>query len=107
MTIVVRIATPQDADVARRGGDEAFAAVRSVYRPNSAARMNLSALAPDLERLLAEIDGEVAGTVQFCDSDGCLRVVGLAVLPRFRRRGVARALIEELATRARDKGCRA
>jgi len=107
MATLVRMAKPRDAEAARRVGDEAFATVRSVYHPNSAAYANLSAVAPTLERLVAEDDGQVVGTVRFGVSGDCLRVIGLAVLPQFQRRGVARALVHELARVAKAKGCRA
>ena len=51
---------------------------------------------PGLERLVAEVDGQVVGTVCFGVFGDRLRVIGLAVLPELRRRGVARALVEEL-----------
>src|SRR3954470_24976773 len=107
MATSTRIATP--ADAAEAGGleEEAFASVRSVYRPNAAARANLSAIAPELERLVAEEDGKLVGTVRFGVFGDRLRVIGLAVLPSFRRRGVARELVEELARIAGGKRCRA
>jgi len=106
MAISVRFANTEDEEAAGRVSEEAFAAVRRFYRPNPAAHANLSAIAPALERLVAEDGGPIVGTVRFGIFDGCMRVVGLAVPPRFQRRGVARALIEEVARLARDKGCR-
>ena len=107
MATLVRMARPEDQEAVRRVSDEAFATVRPVYRPNPAAHSNLSAIAPALERLIAEEDGHVVGTARFGVFDDCLRVIGLGVPPPFRRRGVARALIEQLARLAKDKGCRA
>src|SRR5262245_27906873 len=107
MAISVRFATAADEAAAGCVGGEAFATVRRIYRPNPAALANLSAIVPAPERLVAEDGGQIVGTVRFGVFDGCLRVVGLAVLPRSQRRGVARALIEELARLARDKRCRA
>jgi GNAT superfamily N-acetyltransferase len=107
MTISVRLAKTEDGEAAGRVSDEAFADVRRIYHPSPAARTNLSAIAPTLERLVAEDGVQIVGTVRFSIIDACLRVIGLAVLPQFQRRGVARALIAELARLARDKGCRA
>src|SRR5690242_20068445 len=104
MTISVRMAKPDDADAVREVGDAAFLPLRSIYRPNAAARANLSAMAPALERLVAELDGQLVGTVRFGVIDDCLRVIGLAVLPGFQRRGVARGLIQELIGRAKESG---
>src|SRR5262245_49882752 len=106
MAISVRFAKTEDEEAAGRVSNEAFAAMRRFYRPNPAAQANLSAIAPALERLVAEDGGQIVGTVRFGIFDGCLRVIGLAVLPRFQRRGVARALIGELARLAKDKGYR-
>jgi ribosomal protein S18 acetylase RimI-like enzyme len=107
MATSIRMATPADADAARRVEEEAFATLRSVYRPNAAARANLFAIAPALERLVAEVDGRIVGTVRFGIFGDRLRVIGLAVLPTFRPRGVARALVEELARVAKLRVCRA
>jgi len=107
MAISVRLARPEDAEAVRRVGDEAFATVRQLYHPSPAAHANLSTMAPALERLVAEDGGEVVGAVRFGNFDDCLRVIGLAVLPQSRRRGVARALIQQLAGVARNRGCRA
>jgi predicted N-acetyltransferase YhbS len=107
MATSIRMATPTDADAAGRVEEEAFATVRSIYRPNAAAHANRFAIAPTLERLVAEVDGRIVGTVRFGVFGDRLRVIGLAVLPELRRRGVARALVEELARVAKLKGCRA
>jgi ribosomal protein S18 acetylase RimI-like enzyme len=107
MATSVRMATPTDAAATLHVEEEAFATVRSLYRPNDAARANLSAIAPALERLVAEVDGRVVGTVRFGVFGDRLRVIGLAVVPTFRRCGVARALVEELTRVGKLKGCRA
>jgi predicted N-acetyltransferase YhbS len=107
MATSIRMATPTDAAAAERVEEEAFATVRSIYRPNAAAHANRFAIAPTLERLVAEVDGRIVGTVRFGVFGDRLRVIGLAVLPELRRRGVARALVEELARVAKLKGCRA
>jgi len=107
MAIIVRMALPADAEVVRRIDEAAFAPLRSIYRPNQAARANLAALVPTLERLVAENTGQIVGTVRFWTSDNRLRVIGLAVLPQCQRQGIARSLIEELVQIARTRGCQA
>ena len=107
MSVFVRMARPEDAEAARRVADDAFASLRSVYRPAPAALANLSAMSPALERLVAEEDGIVVGTTRFTVLGDCMRVIGLAVAEPRRRRGVARALVDELARIAGDRGCRA
>lgn len=107
MAILVRVARPEDAEAVRRVGEDAFATVRSIYRPNAAAQTNVSAMSAALERLIADDNGQIVGTVRFGVFEDCLRVIGLAVPTQCRRRGVARALIDELTRIARDRGCRA
>lgn len=107
MPVVVRIAGVNDVETTRRVTDEAFASVRSIYLPNALARAHLTTLAPTLERLVAESDGQIVGTVRFGIDEGCLRIVALAVLPAYRRQGVARALLVALLSFAQDQGCRA
>ena len=105
--LTIRTSTPDDADAVQRVTDLAFESVRLIYRPNPAAMANLQSIAPALERLVAEVDGQIVGTVRFGVFDDCLRVIGLAVLPQLRRSGVARSLIQSLEEIARDKRCRA
>ena len=105
--LVVRTATREDEELARRVGDEAFATVRSVYRPAPKATANTAAISPALERLVAEDGDQIVGTVRFRVLDDRLRVVALAVVPSCRRRGVARALVDQLMVIAKDRGCRA
>jgi len=107
MAISVRLARPEDENALQRVGEEAFAAVRRLYRPGPAALENLSKIAPVLERLVADDNGQVVGTVRYGTFNDCLRVIGLGVVPQFQRRGIARALVEELARLAKEKGCRA
>jgi ribosomal protein S18 acetylase RimI-like enzyme len=105
MAISVRFAKTEDDEAVGCVSGEAFAGVRRLYSPNPTARAHLSTIAPRLERLVAEDGAQIVGTLRFGRFDGCMRIIGLAVLPRFQRRGVARALIEEVARLAWDRGC--
>jgi ribosomal protein S18 acetylase RimI-like enzyme len=104
MALVVRAAGPVDDEAARRVAALAFETVRAVYRPSPAAVATASEI--ELERLVAIADGDVVGTVRFGVADERLRVIGLAVLPACRRRGIARALLDELARIAQARGGR-
>jgi GNAT superfamily N-acetyltransferase len=57
-------------------------------------------------RFVAEVDGAVAGTVSGGDGDvaGTAAMTAMWVDPRFRRRGVGRALVKHLVDWATDKG---
>jgi GNAT superfamily N-acetyltransferase len=67
---------------------------------------------PRFQCLIAECDGEPAGLALYFfiystwTSRNGLYLEDLYVAPQFRRRGVARALLTELAQLARDAGCR-
>lgn len=66
---------------------------------------------PDAEVLVAELDGEVVGVAayQLIDllerSDPQCRITALVVDDRYRRRGVAYALLHTIEESARDLGC--
>lgn len=106
MAHLVRLATADDAEAVRRVGEAAFADHRGIYQPNDAAVANLATLAPALERLVAESSNAIVGTVRFGRAGGVMRVIGLAVHPRWRLRGVARALIDAVHGIARIHQCR-
>ena len=105
MALVVRPAAAGDVEVIRELSERAFSTVRHIYRPNARALENRSRLA--LECLIAFSDGVPAGVVQWAFKDDTLRVIGLAVLPEQRRRGIARGFVERLSHIASERGCRA
>src|SRR5262249_8732335 len=71
-----------------------------------AARASIAALTPEPQRLVAEEDGRIVGTVCFRVDGDLLRVMGLAVLPLCRHRGIARSLVRCLAGIAEERKCR-
>jgi len=104
MALVVRPGAAGDLEVIRELGERAFATVRHIYRPNKRALENRSRLA--LECLIAFSDDVPAGVVRWACEGDTLRVIGLAVLPQYRRRGIARSLIERLCHIAAERSCR-
>lgn len=74
----------------------AAATLRPIYRPNPKALVNKAQVRAHLHRLVAIIDGHVVGTVQYQVADQSVRIMGLGVHPDFRRRGVARHLLQFL-----------
>lgn len=99
--IVVRRAET-DADL------QAWIRVRRVVLPDESAgtvEQQRARMTPDLVFLLAELDGELAGS-GFSDRSniGTRFAVAPRVLPEFRRRGVGTALLRELVAHAAELG---
>jgi ribosomal protein S18 acetylase RimI-like enzyme len=101
--MLVRAAGPDDAAEVERAVASAVARLREIYRPSPDAIAHAKTL--PLERLVAADGDRIAGTVQFRVDGHVLRVVGLAVVPACQRRGVARALVEQLVAVALERGC--
>lgn len=53
--------------------------------------------------LVAELDGQIAGSAQILDWPHGAEIADLAVAPAFRRRGIGRALVEALLEHARAR----
>jgi len=104
MKIQVHDARPQDADDLRIINDQMDLSLRKVYRPTQAGYANRSRISKDLTRIVAVSNGKVVGTAQHYVGDGVLRLLGLAVHEEYRRRGIARALVNRLLDLAEEKG---
>jgi len=61
--------------------------------------------APGMTRCLARIDGEPAGAASVRLETGIAQLCGATTLPRFRRRGVQRALLDARLAWAREAAC--
>ena len=102
VSIVVREARSEDAAAVDEVGRLAVADLRKVYRPTPSAVKR--ARAQRTTCLVAVLDGRIVGTVR-CRAEGDrLHLMGPMVHPDFRRRGVARAIVESVATIARTIG---
>jgi len=66
--------------------------------------MQLFARAPDFQRYIARIDGELAGVAELRLDDGIAQLCGAATLPHFRRRGVQTQLLQQRLADAREAG---
>jgi ribosomal protein S18 acetylase RimI-like enzyme len=67
--------------------------------------MDDMARAPGLRRYVALVDGEIAGAASARIDHGILQLCGASTLPRFRRRGVQRALLGSRLVAGRADGC--
>ncbi|MEZ4598674.1 MAG: GNAT family N-acetyltransferase [Syntrophotaleaceae bacterium] len=74
----------------------ATATLRQIYRPKQRAIENKSRISPGLQRLVAVVDGQVVGTVQYYIENQSVCLVGLGVAADYRQKGVARSLIRHL-----------
>jgi ribosomal protein S18 acetylase RimI-like enzyme len=86
--------------------EAAFAAERSIYRPTDETVARQSPCNDETTRLVADLNGQIVGTVQYDRQDQRLHLVGLATHPRFQRMGVAQAMINWIADRAGTLGSR-
>lgn len=116
MPLLLRPAAPQEYDAVGRLTLDAYAANGYLAEDDfyAAHLLDAASRAADAELVVAELDGQLAGTVTFCPEGSRFREVGLpgegefrmlAVAPGARRRGVARALVGHVVGRSRDLGC--
>ena len=100
----IRLATADDQAAADQVTQRAFAELRRVYRPKE--EFEPRAETP-LIRLVAEMHGSIVGTVSYATEADRLHLRSLAVDATYRRRGIARALVERLSDLAKDAKLRA
>jgi ribosomal protein S18 acetylase RimI-like enzyme len=113
MAVEVRLALPEEYDAVGRLTRDAYAASGHITEEDfyEAQLLDAAGRARDAELYAALLDGRLAGTVTFCTvgsrmselarpGEGEFRM--LAVHPGFRRRGVARALVDTCVARARE-----
>ena len=91
--VVVRFASLEENANARKIVEKAFAPVRKIYRPTSDAVSTADDDSLESSLILALIDDVPIGSVCIYAQAESLRVSQLAVLPSFRKRGVARQLL--------------
>ena len=102
--ITTRQATPNDAQEVQSVMDAAFASVRDVYRPKPDAVPTSENADLDTETIVALVVGEMAGAVCVYSEGAALHVSQLAVVPKLRKRGVARALLQSVNDAAIQRG---
>jgi ribosomal protein S18 acetylase RimI-like enzyme len=115
MGVVVRPADPAEHEAVGRLTLDAYAANGYIVEDDfyAAHLLDATARAEDGELLVAELDGELVGTVTFCpEGSSFCEVAGLhegefrmlAVAPAARRRGAAEALVRACLERSRERG---
>jgi predicted N-acetyltransferase YhbS len=102
--IRVRAANEGDIDSVAAVTASALKTLRLTYRPPAAATARREQTASRRQRLVAEIEDQVCGTVEYELKDDSLHLMALAVTSAHRKRGIARRLIEHLAVLAAGAG---
>jgi predicted N-acetyltransferase YhbS len=104
----IRPLTTDDAAAAARLIREAFAAQSRATDPPSGAlgetTESVSAKLAEGGGAGAEADGALIGVVLWAEKDDALAIGRLSVLPAWRGRGIARALLAAAETQARRRG---
>ena len=92
--IITRPAKPNEAPEVQKIMDAAFATVRDVYRPKPDAVPSSENANLDTKTIVALINEEIVGSLTVYQDATALYVSQLAVVEKFRKRGVARALMQ-------------
>ncbi len=101
-----RAATESDEPAVQALSEAAFTDLRKIYRPTIAALAQRSNLPSEPQRVVAVDDsGQIVGTTKYYRDGDCYRILALAVPKEHRHRGIARRLIDHVATLARMEGC--
>ncbi len=100
--IIVRIMTPEDEAGAREAWSSAMETLRQTYRPIEGAIGDWKPPGK-LTSIVAILDGRVAGTASYYPDDDRLHLMRFGVHADFRRKGVARAMVEHVMGIAQDR----
>ena len=102
--INIRDYEPADKDEVQNVSDAALPILRRIYRPGPKAVASRNALDTTLTRLVALADDKVVGTTEYYLEGDSLHLLGLMVHPAHHRKGVAKALVRQLADIAACSG---
>ena len=102
--VSIRECTPHEIHVANGIVDTAVRQLRHVYRPTLEATLRQSQKVEAVRVFLASIDETCVGTASIFHNGDQLTMYRIAVKPEFHRCGVARALIDGIASICRQTG---
>ena len=105
--MTIREMTDDEAESVREVNAESVATLRKVYRPAQAA-LSRKAKRKNLRTALVCVSkGKIVATVEYEGDSDTLHVLGPMVLPAYRRKGIARLLMDHLAEVGRKHGMHA
>lgn len=102
--IEIRKAQPSDLAAAEEVSRRAFEPLRKIYRPTKDHKAREREQSPKLDVVVALSEGQVVGTTRVRIDPAYYFVIGLAVDPDLRCRGIARSMLEWLANEAAETG---
>lgn len=105
--VEIRDALPADADQIASVSASAMATLRETYRPNEHALAHKQSTAQSLTRLVAVVDGQVVGSVEYKIELERVHFLSLYVHADHRRQGVATQLVAKLAKIGKQAGAKA
>ena len=106
-TMTLREMMDEDADSVREVNGSAVATLREVYRPSQAALFRKAKREKLQTNLVCVSEGKIVATVAYEKDNDTLHVLGPMVLPAYRRKGIARFIMDHLAEIGRQSGVRA
>lgn len=104
--IIIRNELPTDVDDLAQVNQSALATLRQTYRPNQKAIAKRQETSKSLNRLVAVLNNRVVGSVEYRLNSDRLHLMSLEVHSDFRRKGVARQLVEALFQIGKSLGAR-
>ena len=102
--ILIRRAHAGDDAGARAVHRAAFGPLRPIYRATGEAAARQEQRFQEGQRIVAEAHGEIVGTLQVVSRETDIHLMGLAVDPGYRGRGVASKLVQWAIAHARERG---
>ncbi len=105
--MIIREMTDEDAECVREVNTLSVATLRRVYRPSQAAISRKAKRDKLRTNLVCVSEGRIIATLEYEKNNDTLHVLGPMILPAYRRKGVARLIMEHLADIGRQSGVRA
>ena len=104
MRIFIRKPTLPELPMAKAVSTAAFESLRSIYRPTAETLARQPVRTRMGTRLIAILNGEIVGTVQYDCHEKHVHIIGLAVHPNHQKKGIARQLVQHIVDLAPGLG---